>query len=179
MRRISEPVPTHGILFMALGGAGLLLFSMSPATSAPIHGASVEGVVALVNAVPACGDYECEYCDEEQDEHELIEDENGSDDEAWPGQGDHECEEAETGCSSHKCFPEHAPVPAVDLGTFASLAPALRSLTGPQLELLLAQTQRVVINTKRRAIQVMGCQDEVYVSVNLSVDQESHLGSLD
>jgi hypothetical protein len=88
--------------------------------------------------------------------------------------GYHTCFEVEgyPNCSVHNCGFEGSEGFENDL---ASLAAQVRAATGAELARLAADNGRVSINMARHAIQIVGCNDEIVLSINLSPAQKDAL----
>jgi len=82
----------------------------------------------------------------------------------------HTCGSNEGGCAWHReqCTKQEGP----PIGQLQKLIP---SLDGDGIRYFLESTEALTLNTDRRAIQLLGCDGEVILSVNLTPTQELEL----
>lgn len=136
------------LLIPFLGGAG--------AGAPTAVEAEVRGLLAELSAGLNCGGHTCETrfpC--LSDAHRVLEGGSGS---YGP---DHGCLSVVTGCGYHACDGDGEE----DLDLLASLLPTLDLRT---LEALEFEGLGLRVNTERGAIQLLGCQDRVVMSVPFS-----------
>jgi hypothetical protein len=123
-------------------------------------------LLEVLEGVDECG-YTCSYWCAVQGDHKL--DEGGAAFTAGLGSA-HFCVPFEAGCTAHLCDggldeeeeEEHEELEAKDLLTLEQL---LESASSHEISMMLAQSPRLEYNRGRDALQVIGCDDGVVLSV--------------
>lgn len=150
----------------------MVLLAIGATSDARRLGDDTQRVLVLLEQITVaepCG-FNCELTSCPGTEHKLAENELGNDTDV-DGVGAHPCFEVDGGCEVHGCQPELA-------ATINQLPPLLRQMNGDQI-LLLARTQpeRLVVNLNRKALQVVGCDGQVSLSLNMTAQQFDEVAS--
>lgn len=155
MRRIRFVIVLSAVFAIAVLGVGDRAEGSSPApASVRLH-----EVTRILESVPLECTTNCEFSGCADGRHNNYEQAGGND-----GGEEHSCAWSLNQCGDHNCNPD-----------FASLGGLLQSLNAGELSALAAADSRVRFNFARSAIQVMGCNDLVLVSVNMSERQRTEL----
>ena len=154
--RLRPMITATGIAIVAIviGGA-------RPTTTYPSTAAGAEALLDRM-ANTACT-LHCEYCG--PGKHETTPPPSGTT--ADDGGEEHSCATSPQTCADHGC-------PESD--DMVALVAAIQDMDGRSLAALARRHERLELNAERRAVQVIGCGDQVEVSLVLGQRQLQELG---
>jgi hypothetical protein len=122
---------------------------------------AILGAVTTLDACPS----QCEYLSCTEGEHinyTVTPPQEGSD------AGElHMCAISTKGCGDHLCMPGGGALP--------ELASILEQLGAPEIRDIDSAYDKVVLNPGRRAIQVLGCDNKVVLSLSISTEVANEL----
>lgn len=155
-------------VFGAIAGTGLLA-AASAAPAATVDSSAqvlvrVESALAAVGAM-ACNK-NCEFDCDSAGEHRNSMHWGGND-----GGEEHSCAASVNSCRDHTCS-------ATQTQGLQELETLLPTLDGDMLKQLMRSHQNIALNMERHAVQVLGCQGQVALSLNLMDHQVSELVAL-